>query len=308
MGCFLQFFAFWASFPFILAFWAFISFHFGLLGLYFLLFWPFGPSSSFILAFWAFISYPFGLLRLHFLSFWPFGPSFPFILAFWVAFFISANRKFWKRKNCKISKEKCHFGPNPGRVAFWTFISFHFGLWGLHFLPFWFFSPSFPFILIFWALISFHFVFWAVISFHFGLLGLHFLSFWSFGASFPFILAFWAFISFHFGLLGSIFCFCKWQILAKEKLQNFKGKMPFWAKSWPDGLLGLHFLSFWSFPPLFLFILVFWAFISFHFGLLGLHFLSFWSFGFSFPFILAFWVAFFASANGKFWQRENCKI
>ena len=32
---------------------------------------------------------------------------------------------------------------------------------------------------------------------------------------------------------------------------------------WP---LGLHFLSFWSFGPSFLFIFVFWAFISFHFG------------------------------------------
>ena len=143
----------------------------------------------------------------------------------------------------------------------------------------WPFGPSFPFSL----------VFSAFISFHFGLLGLHFLSFWSFGPSFPFILVFWVLISFHFSLLGSIFCFCKWQILAKGKLQNLKGKMQFWAKSCPDGFLGFHFLSFWSFPPLFLFILVFWAFISFHFDLLGLHFLSFWCFGPSFPFILAFW-------------------
>ena len=43
------------------------------------LFWPFGPSFPFILAFWAFISFHFGLLGLHFFSFWPFGPSFPFI-------------------------------------------------------------------------------------------------------------------------------------------------------------------------------------------------------------------------------------
>ena len=67
---------------------------------------------------------------------------------------------------------------------------------------FWPCGPSFPCILAFWALMSFHF----------GLLGLHFLIFWPFGLSFPcilafwapflFILAFWAFISFHFGLLG----------------------------------------------------------------------------------------------------------
>ena len=66
------------------------------------------------------------------------------------------------------------------------------GLLGLHFFSFWPFGPSFPFIL----------AFWAFISFHFSLLGLHFLSFWPFGPSFPFILAFWAFISFYFGLLG----------------------------------------------------------------------------------------------------------
>ena len=68
----LHFFSFWPfglSFPFILAFWAFISFHFSLLGLHFLSFWPFGPSFPFILAFWDFISFYFGLLGLHFLSF-----------------------------------------------------------------------------------------------------------------------------------------------------------------------------------------------------------------------------------------------
>ena len=81
---FLSFWPFGASCPFILAFWAFISFRFGILGLHFLSFWPFGPSFPFILTFWAFISFHFGLLCLHLLSFWPFGPSFPFILAFWV--------------------------------------------------------------------------------------------------------------------------------------------------------------------------------------------------------------------------------
>ena len=70
-----HFFALWhfeLSFPCILA-WAFMSLHCDLLG-HILAFWPFGPSFPFILAFWAFISFHFGLLGLHFLSFWPFGP------------------------------------------------------------------------------------------------------------------------------------------------------------------------------------------------------------------------------------------
>ena len=278
-AAFCNFWPFGLSFPFILAFWAFISFHFGLLGIHFLSFWPFGLSFPFILAFWAFISCHFGLLGFHFFSFWPFGPSFPFIL------------------------------------VFWAFISFHFGLLGLHFLHFWLvwaatwnlrhklpktarflikfkqilsaprpaafcnfwpFGPSFPFILAFWASFPFILVFWALhklpktarflIKFkqilsaprpaafcNFWLFGLHFLSFWPFGPSFPFILVFWVFISFHFGLLG------------------------------------FYFLSFWPFGLSFRFILAFWAFISFHFGLLGIHFLSFWLFGPSFLFILAFW-------------------
>ena len=68
----------------ILAFWAFISFHFCLLGFHFLSFWPFRPLFPVILAFWACISFHFGLLGLvglHFLAFWPCGPSFPCILA-----------------------------------------------------------------------------------------------------------------------------------------------------------------------------------------------------------------------------------
>ena len=114
-----------------------------------------GPGS--ILQFFAFCAFIFNFgLRLYFLSLWPCGPLFSFIL------------------------------------AFWAFISFHFGLLGLDFLSFWPSGPSFPFIL----------ALWAFISFHFGLLGLHFFSFWLCGPSFPFILAFWAFISFHFGLLG----------------------------------------------------------------------------------------------------------
>ena len=77
-------------------------------------------------------------------------------------------------------------------LAFWAFISLHFGLVGLHFLAFWPCGPSFPCIL----------TLWAFISLHFGLLGFHFLAFWPCGPSFPFILALWAFISLHFGLVG----------------------------------------------------------------------------------------------------------
>ena len=118
------------------AFCAFI-FHFGLLGLYFLSLWPCGPLFPFILAFWAFISFHFGLLGLDFLSFWPSGPSFPFILALWA--FISFHfdllgldfLPFWPS------------GPSiPFILALWAFVSFHFGLLGLHFLSFW---PSGPF-------------------------------------------------------------------------------------------------------------------------------------------------------------------
>ena len=100
------------SFPFILALWAFISFHFGLFGVGF---WapppqvakngPFAqrPYNGFIsaatgsilqfLAFWAFISLHFGLVGLHFLAFWPCGPSFPCILTLWA--FISFHFGFF---------------------------------------------------------------------------------------------------------------------------------------------------------------------------------------------------------------------
>ena len=112
-----------------LAFWAFISLHFGLVGLHFLAFWPCGPSFPCI--------------------FWPCGPLFPCILA--LCAFISF-----------------HFGPlgSGGGILLGcsSFISFHFGLLGLHFLSFWLFVPSFPFILAFWAFISYHF---GVLGLHF---------------------------------------------------------------------------------------------------------------------------------------------
>ena len=241
----------------------FISFHFGVVGLYFLSFLPFGgqllgppnklprtirfpnvpykefssarPGSIFqFLSFCAFISFYFGLVGLHFLVFWPCGHSFPFIL------------------------------------AFWAFISFHFGLVGIHCLSFWPCRPSFHFILAFSgsasgvppkscekrsvfpmshiknlaapgpASFSNFSPFCAFISLHFGLVGIHFLSFWPCGHSFPFILALWAFISLYFGLVNLHF--------------------------FHFGIIGLHFLSFW---------LVGLHFLSFWPCLVGLHFLSF---------------------------------
>ena len=130
-----SFWPFWPlgpSFPFILAFWAFISFILAFWGfiLFILAFWAF---ISFILAFSAFISFRFGLLGLHFLSFWPFGPSFPFILAFWA--FISFHfgllglPSFWP------------FGLSF--LSFWPF-SFHVGLLGFHFLSLCFQKASGP--------------------------------------------------------------------------------------------------------------------------------------------------------------------
>ena len=153
-----------------LAFWAFISLHFGLVGLHFLAFWLCGPSFPCILALWAFISLHFGLVGLHFLAFWP---------GFW------APPHHWpKTVRCPNIPYKEFISARHGFIlqflAFWAFISFHFGLLGLDFLSFWPFGPCFPFIL----------ALWAFISFHFGLLGLHFLSFLPFGPSFACILAF----------------------------------------------------------------------------------------------------------------------
>ena len=224
--------------------WAFISLHFGLVGLHFLAFWPCGPSFPCILALRAFISFHFGLFRgqrlrspptscqkcpvcptflqwiyqrrdrlhfavfsllgLHFLAFWPCGPSFPCIL------------------------------------ALWAFSSLLFGLMGLHFLAFWPCGPSFPFILAFsgsasgppptscqkWPVCptSLQWIYQRRDRPHFAvfsILGLHFLAFWSCGPSFPCILALWAFISLHFGLVG------------------------------------FHFLAFWPCGPSFPFILAF---------------------------------------------------
>ena len=124
---------------------AFISFHFCLLGLHFLSFWL--------------LSFHFCLLGFHFLSFWPFGPLFPFILAFWA--FISFHFGFLKAGPCcpPISCKKLPVSVRNLNgiyqrtrsiwqlLALWAFvssafISFHFGILGLHFLSFWPFGPS----------------------------------------------------------------------------------------------------------------------------------------------------------------------
>ena len=299
----LHFLAFWPcgpSFPCILALWAFISFHFGLLGIVFLSFLPFGPCLPFILAFSAFISLHFGFLGLHFLAFWPRGPSFPFILVFRGQLLGSSPQV---AKNCLFAQRPYNgfisavTGSILQFLAFWAFISLHFGLVGFHFLAFW--PCSFL-------------AFWAFISFHFGLVGLHFLAFWPRGPSFPCILALWAFISFHFGLVGLHFL-AFWPCRP-----SFPFILALWAFiSLHFGLVGLHFLSFWPFRGQLLgsspqvakngpfaqrpyngFIsavtgsilqfFAFGAFSSLHFGLVGLYFLAFWPRGSSFPFILAF--------------------
>ena len=193
-----------------LAFWAFISFHFGVLGIHFLSFWPFGASFPFILAFWGFISFHFGLLGIHFLSFWPFGASFPFILAFWA--FISFHFGLLKLHFLSFWS----FGASYSFIlGFWAFICFHFGLLGLHFLSFWPSGPSFP-------LSNFNLLgpFPLILRLPRGVSP-------TIGLSFPFILAFWAFICFHFGFLGLHF-------------------LSFWPYGLRFLLLGLHFLSFWG--------------------------------------------------------------
>ena len=124
-------------FPFILVFWAFdflsfcaclglgISFHFGLLGAH--------------LAFWAFhflVHFGYSCSALHFLSlsglFAAFWASFPFILGKNGLHFLI---KFWQILSAPrpASFSNVHF---LSFLAFWAFISFHFGLLDLYFLSF----------------------------------------------------------------------------------------------------------------------------------------------------------------------------
>ena len=139
------------------------------MGLHFLAFWPCRPSFPCILALWAFISLHFGLVGFHFLAFWPFrgqllGPPPPQV---------AKNGPFAQRPyNGFISAVT---GSILQFLAFWAFISLHFGLVGLHFLAFWPCGPSFPCILALWAFISLHF---SLVGLHFlAFVGLHFLSF-----------------------------------------------------------------------------------------------------------------------------------
>ena len=181
-----------------------------------------GSSFPSIQASSGFISFHFGLFGFRFLSFLA-GP--PHKLAKTACFLM----KFERILSAPRPAAFCIF------LASWAFISFHFGLLGVHFLSFWPFGHCF--------------------FFHFGLLGLRFLSFWAFRPLFPFIFAFWAFISFHFGLLA-VHSLSFWPFWL-----SFPFILAFWAYiSFNFGLLGLRFLSFWSFGPSFPFI----------FGLFGL--------------------------------------
>ena len=126
--------------------------------------------------------WPWSMFSSIFLSFWPCGPSFPCILA------LRAFISFWPFRGQRLGSppQFAKNGPFAQRsyngfisavtgsilqfLAFWAFISLHFGLVGLPFLAFWPCGPSVPCIL----------ALWAFISLHFGLVGLHFLSFWPF--------------------------------------------------------------------------------------------------------------------------------
>ena len=234
------------------------------MGLHFLSFWPFRPLFPVILAFWACISFHFGLLGLvglHFLAFWLCGLHF---LAFWPfrgrllgpSPQVAKNGPFAQRPYNGFSSAVT--GPILQFLAFWAFISLHFGLVGLHFLAFWLCGPSFPCIL----------ALWAFISLHFGLMRLHSFAFWPFRGQF----------------LGPPPQVAKNGPFAQRPYNGFSS-----AVTGPIlqffSLLGLYFLAFWpcgpSFPclafwhcgPSFPFILALWAFISLHFGLFGV---SFW--------------------------------
>ena len=222
-----------------LAFWAFISLHFG----------PCGPSFPCILALWA-------------VAFWPCGPLFPFILVFSGSASgppppqVAKNGPFAQRPyNGFISAVtgsilqfltfwafiSLHFGPSfPCISALWAFISLHFGLVGLHFLAFWPCGHSFRCIL----------ALWAFISFHFGLVGLYFLAFWLCGPLFPFILAFSGSAS------GVRPTSCqKWPVCptSLQWIYQRRDRLHFAVSS----LLGLHFLAFWPCGPSFPCILAF---------------------------------------------------
>ena len=163
----------------------------GLLGLHFLSFWPCGPSFPFILALWAFISFHFGLFRA---SFWGVPPT---SCQKWSVFPISHTKNLAAPRPAPFSIFWPSGASFSLILALWAFISFHFGLVGFHFLAFWPFPgqllgvpphklpkmvrfPNLPYKEFSSAETGsiFHFLaFWGFISFYFGLVGLHFLSF-----------------------------------------------------------------------------------------------------------------------------------
>ena len=107
------------------------------------------------LALWAFISLHFGLVGLHFLAFWPCGPSFPCILAFSGSASGVPPTSCHKWPVCPTSLQWIY--QRRDRLHFAVF-----SLVGLHFLAFWPCGPSFPCILALWAFISLHFGFFGV--------------------------------------------------------------------------------------------------------------------------------------------------
>ena len=226
-------------------------------------FWPCGPSFPCILALWAFISLHFGLVGLHFLAFWLFrgqllGPPPQ----------VAKNCPFAQRPyNGFIGAVT---GSILQFLALWAFISLHFGLVGLHFLAFWPCGPSFPCILAVsgsasgvpptschkWPVCptSLQWIYQRRDRRHFAvfsLVGLHFLAFWPCGPSCPCILALWAFISLHFGFFGVSFwgpTSCqKWPVrpTSLQWIYQRRDRLHFAVFS----LVGLHFLAFCTCGP-----------------------------------------------------------
>ena len=276
-----------------LALWAFISLHFRLVGLHFLAFWPCGPSFPCILALWAFISLHFGRVGLHFLAIWPFwsqlpGPpphvtkNGPFAQRPYNGFIsvvtgsILQFLAFWAFISLHFGLVGLHF---LAFLALWAFISLHFGLVGLHFLAIWLFRsqllapPPPPTSCEKWPVCptSLQWIYQRRDRLHFAvfsLVGLHFLAFWRCGPSFPCILDLWAFISLQFGLFGVSFqgpptC-CQKLPVCPTSLQwiyQRRDRLHFAVFS----ILGLHFLAFWPCGPSFPCILALWAFIPCNF-------------------------------------------
>ena len=222
---------------------------FSILGLHFLAFWPCGPSFPCILALWAFISLHFGLVGFHFLSFWPFrgllGPPPQ----------VAKNGPIAQRPyNGFISAVT---GSILQFLAFWAFISLHFGLFGIGFWATPTSCQKWPV-----CSTSLQWIYQRRDRPHFAvfsILGLHFLAFWPCGPSFPCILAF---ISLHFGLVGFHFLAfwpcgselvgpptsCqKRPVFLMSHIKNLAAPGPAsFSNFWP---FGLHFLSFWPFGP-----------------------------------------------------------